>query len=148
MDCSLSGSSVHGLLQARRLEWVAISLSRRSPWPRDQTSIYVSCIGRWVLYHWRQLGSPLLTWGHFLANFTRLQKLSSNTHHQFVGSTGELFLTGHAQNLKHPWKWNFTRIFCQRGTKISSVLFFFLLPEWAFLAGFWHCRREHVYEMW
>ena len=51
MDCSLPGFSVHGIFQARILEWVAISFSRRSSWPRDWTS--VSCvlyIGRWILY--------------------------------------------------------------------------------------------------
>ena len=37
MDCSWSGSSVHGILQARILEWVAISFSRGSCQPRDQT---------------------------------------------------------------------------------------------------------------
>ena len=42
MDCSLPGSSVHGVLQARVLEWVAISFSRGSFQPRDQTRI--SCI--------------------------------------------------------------------------------------------------------
>ena len=52
MDCSLPGSSVYGILQARILEWVAISFSRESSLPRDRTCIsYVSCIGRWVLYH-------------------------------------------------------------------------------------------------
>ena len=50
---SLPGSFVHGILQARILEWVAISYSRRSSWPRGQTRIsYTSCIGRWFLYHW------------------------------------------------------------------------------------------------
>ena len=39
MDCSLPGSSVHGILQARTLEWVAISFSRGSSWPRDQTQV-------------------------------------------------------------------------------------------------------------
>ena len=39
MDCSLRGSSVHGILQARILEWVAISFSRRSSQPRDGTRI-------------------------------------------------------------------------------------------------------------
>ena len=39
VDCSLPGSSVHGILQARILEWVAISFSRGSSWPRDQTQI-------------------------------------------------------------------------------------------------------------
>ena len=42
MDCSLPASSVHGIFQARLLEWVAISFSRGSSWPRDWTSI--SCI--------------------------------------------------------------------------------------------------------
>ena len=37
MTCSLPGSSVHGILQAGILEWVAISFSRRSFWSRDQT---------------------------------------------------------------------------------------------------------------
>ena len=37
MDCSLPGSSLHGILQARILEWVAISFSRGSSRPRDQT---------------------------------------------------------------------------------------------------------------
>ena len=50
MDCSLPGSSVHGISQARILEWVAISYSRVSSWPRDQ--ICVSCIGRRILHHW------------------------------------------------------------------------------------------------
>ena len=51
MDCSPSGSSVHGLPQARILEWVAISFSRRSSWPRGQIQVsYASCVGRQVLY--------------------------------------------------------------------------------------------------
>ena len=37
MDCSPPGSSLHGFLQARVLEWVAISFSRGSSWPRDRT---------------------------------------------------------------------------------------------------------------
>ena len=37
MDYSLPGSSIHGIFQARILEWVAISFSRRSSWPRDWT---------------------------------------------------------------------------------------------------------------
>ena len=36
MDCSPPGFSVHGILQARRLEWIAISLSKGTSWPRDQ----------------------------------------------------------------------------------------------------------------
>ena len=39
MDCSPPGSLVHGILQARILEWVAIPFSRGSSWPRDQTQV-------------------------------------------------------------------------------------------------------------
>ena len=40
MDCSLPGSSVHGIFQARILEWVAISFSRRPSWSRDWTQVF------------------------------------------------------------------------------------------------------------
>ena len=56
MDYSLPGSSVHGILQARILEWVATSSSRGSSQPRDRTCIcYISFIRRLILYHQRQL---------------------------------------------------------------------------------------------
>ena len=48
MDCSPPGSSVHGILKARILEWVAIPFSREPSWPRDQTQ--VSHICRQILY--------------------------------------------------------------------------------------------------
>ena len=52
MDWSPRGSSVRGILQARILEWVAISSSRGSSWHRDQTQVpCISCVGRWMLYH-------------------------------------------------------------------------------------------------
>ena len=52
MDRSPADSSVHGILQARLLEWVAISFSRGSSWTRDRTCVsQVYCIDLWVLYH-------------------------------------------------------------------------------------------------
>ena len=50
MGCSPPGSSVHGISQARILEWVAISSSRGSSQPRDW--IHISYTGRQILYHW------------------------------------------------------------------------------------------------
>ena len=51
-DCSPSGSSVHGILQARIAEWVGISYSRGSSQPRAWTCVScASYIGRWILYH-------------------------------------------------------------------------------------------------
>ena len=52
MDCSLPGSSAHGILQARILEWVAISSSRDSSWPIEWNCVSpVSCNGRQAPYH-------------------------------------------------------------------------------------------------
>ena len=52
MDGSLPGSAIHGIFQARILEWLAMPFCRESSQPRDQTCIsYVSFIGRQVLYH-------------------------------------------------------------------------------------------------
>ena len=57
MDCSLPGSSVHGILKARILEWVAISSSSGSSQIRDQTHVsQVSCFDGQVLYYWHHLG--------------------------------------------------------------------------------------------
>ena len=53
---------VHGILQARILEWVATSYSRESSWPRDPTCLtFLSCICRQVLYHLLLLCSNLET---------------------------------------------------------------------------------------
>ena len=63
LDCSTPGSSVHRILQARILEWVAMPSSRRSSWPRDWTRVSCgSCIaggfftteppGKPCLNHW------------------------------------------------------------------------------------------------
>ena len=51
-------SSVHGILQARVLEWVAMPSSRGSSPPRDGT--HISCISRWILYHWATREAHLL----------------------------------------------------------------------------------------
>ena len=53
MECSPPGSSVHGISQARIMEWVAISSSRGSSQSRDWTCVScISCINRRILYHW------------------------------------------------------------------------------------------------
>ena len=57
-DCSLPGSSVHEIFQARILEWVAISFSRRSSKPRDQTHIF--CVGKGVIYCWTNMETSFI----------------------------------------------------------------------------------------
>ena len=56
MDCSLLGSSVHGISQARLPEWVAVSFSRRSSQPRDRTQ--VSCISGRFFTIWATREAP------------------------------------------------------------------------------------------
>ena len=78
------GSSVHGILQARILEWVAISSSRGYSRPRDQS--HASCIGRQNLYHWATwealLGIHLPTNSssliHKLCTFLYFNKIKKN----------------------------------------------------------------------
>ena len=64
VDGSPSGSSVHGISQARILKWVAILYCRGSPRSRDQTC--VSCIGKWILY-------PCATWKALFFQFSSVQ---------------------------------------------------------------------------
>ena len=51
IDCSPPGSSVYGIFQARIVEWVAMSSSKGSSWPKDPRLLMFTCIGRQVLYH-------------------------------------------------------------------------------------------------
>ena len=56
INCSLPGSSVHQILQARILEWVAMPSSKASFQPRDRTHVsYISCIGRQLLYQYHHM---------------------------------------------------------------------------------------------
>ena len=66
MDCSPPGSSVHGIFQARILEWFAISFSRGSSQPRDWTQ--VSCTAGRFFTNWAPREAPwdLGTWLFFL----------------------------------------------------------------------------------
>ena len=63
------GFSGYGIFQARILEWVAISFTRVSSLPRDQT--HVSCIGRQILSLLHHLGSPLNLGSKILISFYR-----------------------------------------------------------------------------
>ena len=60
MDCSPPGSSVHGIFQARILEWVAFPFSRESSQPRDWTQ--VSCIMSRFFTSWATREARILEW--------------------------------------------------------------------------------------
>ena len=59
VDCRPSGSSVHGISQARILEWVAISFSRGSSRPRDRTQVF--CIASGCFNLWATREAPKMT---------------------------------------------------------------------------------------
>ena len=63
MRCDLSGASVHRILPARTLEWVAISYSRGSSWLRDWT--HISCLASRFFYHCATWEASQLLLGNF-----------------------------------------------------------------------------------
>ena len=89
MDCTLPGSWVHEILQARILEWVAIPFSRGSPQPRDQTQVSHTAGGFFTIWATREASNLR---GHdFQVHFTILrgiwspyEKLCSKKLHTFL----------------------------------------------------------------
>ena len=81
IHCSPLGSSVYGILQARTLEWVAISFSRESSPARDRTQ--VSCTDRQVLCQWaiREALSDLLNISSFYPLLLSVSLLQTFTSH-------------------------------------------------------------------
>ena len=99
MDCSPPSSSVHGTLQARILEWVAMPFCRGSSQPRHWTQ--VSCIGRWILYrlsHQRRSHNTALK----LENTKHWSVLKAMTYksHSMRSNHAWLFVT---HGLYSPW---------------------------------------------
>ena len=128
MDCSPPASLVHGIFQARILEWVAISFSRRHSWPRDWTQ--VSCIA----------GRRFTVWA------TKEVMLDIISGDCFI--TGSLFLWfffKHILPTPHPsllylWGWNF--FFLDSTYKWDHMVFVFL---WLFLWLLSHMARFHSF---
>ena len=79
MDCSPPGSSVHGILQARILEWVAISFSRGSSQHRDQT--WVLCIAGRFFSPSEPPGKPISTLFQLKIKQNKLLSLSAAAYH-------------------------------------------------------------------
>ena len=66
MDCSLPGSSVHGIFQARVLEWIAISFSRGSSQPRDWTRVSHIIDRRFTIWAYWWSPNPPVTINYLL----------------------------------------------------------------------------------
>ena len=94
VDCSLPGSSLHGILQARVLEWVAIPFSRESSWPRDWTQVSLISGRRFNLWATREA-----TWS----------KLPFSLSTRCMGSWNKVTsFNSHALSTYHVWSdlWN------------------------------------------
>ena len=113
MDCSLPGSSVYGVSQARILEWVVISSSRGSSWLRDWT--HVASIGRQILYLWAT-GKPLLS--HFV-QFKRSSEYHLNLNNN-NSIYSEIFNSDFILDTKLSLNWPFS-------SKLFPILFFYCL---------------------
>ena len=85
MDCSPPSSSVHGILQARSLEWVAIPFSRGSSWPRDRT--WVSCTAGRFFTNWATREAPSPYFIHIPLVFTTKFPFPVPESHVSVGSS-------------------------------------------------------------
>ena len=95
MDYSISGSSVHGIFQARVLEWIAIAFSRGSSWPRNRTRVS------------RIAGRRFTLWAAVYTSHNNEQYLCCNFKHQkgppassFIQHVSQLFLV---QSLSCVW---------------------------------------------
>ena len=116
MDCSTPGSSVHRIVQARILQWVAIPFSRGSSQPRDQARVYcISCTGRRILHHcatWEAPQNPQThqkshSWGqeqglHGQEDFDSNPSCFFTTKSQFL-HMGLLYMI---YRKKINWNWN------------------------------------------
>ena len=80
IECSPLGSSVHGILQARILEWVAIPFFRKSSWPKDVR--WVSCIAGRCFITWATR-KPYVTLGYPNRNIHPTHLLSDREGFQF-----------------------------------------------------------------
>ena len=97
MDCSLPGSSVHGIFQARVLEWVAVTFSRGSSQPRDQTRVSRIAGRRFTLWSTREAPykdmTPLLAFhAAYSVPLTHLPSDPPGKHHTRIWHHYWLFM--------------------------------------------------------
>ena len=105
VDCSLPGPSVHRIFQARILEWFAISSSRRSSRPRDQTCISkVSYIERWILYCWATWEAFFEEWSTLLENHAFLDRCMSRKRRMWKGKEERRHLPSQPELIKLAWQ--------------------------------------------
>ena len=111
MDYSPPGSSIHGILQARILEWVAITLSRRSSWPWDWTQI--SCIAGGFFTIWATREAPICDNKHYM-------ELSKTQRQNYLRAIDSLCLT---YLISEGFMWTSWHFSCNISKTISKSYF-------------------------
>ena len=124
MGCSLSGSSVHGIFQARVLEWIAISFSRGHSRPRNRTQvsrIAGRCFTVWatreVWGNWRE-SAPELLFRKYLPSFMSSEEIHCWACSGCRVSVAEcplrhvLWIPGQVRNSSSRWLWGVTFLMC------------------------------------
>ena len=106
MDCSRPESSVHGILQARILEWVAIPFSRGSSQPKHQTQV-PHC--RWIFYCMSHQGNPFL----FLKGYY--------SHHEDRTQTSEFSQIRIHLEISIHWALGLERNELGRGEEVTNI---------------------------
>ena len=109
IDYGPPSSSVHGILQARVLEWIAMPPSRGCSRPRNQTC--ASYIGRWVLYHWatwEALWTYTQTHAHMCAHTHVFLQESDHTRLSFL-KLAFFYLTGSWASFQVDLAYHFNR---------------------------------------
>ena len=142
MDCSLPGSSVHGISQARILEWVAISYSKGIFLTQRWSLCLLHC--RWILHPLNQLGSLYLYYTLFFFSFrhylmtsyhkclkTLLSCSPPPTAHilssQPLNSQSNNTVTGSDQCLFFTWLWKLPT--AEPGTTFNYISLLFVFTK-------------------
>ena len=104
MDCSPPGSSVHGILQARILEWVAIPFSRRSSLPRDWTWVSPMAGRFFTIWANREVHFSLLMFTHRSTQANLFNGINLLSHH-IVNNTFSQLGEDHSQKVPFLTMW-------------------------------------------
>ena len=108
MDCSLPGSSVHGIFPARILEWVAIYFSRGSWRPKDWTRVsYIACIAG-IFFTNEPPENPFKKWPTWKKNFfCKKGNMETSMTQELLGATSKkpTFILRRNTDLKNLPSW-------------------------------------------
>ena len=126
LDCSLPGSSIHGIFQARILEWVAISFSRGSSQPRDRTLVsriadrcFAPSLNESPLENTESRGVEVLLTNNKYQNFC-WSRIEDVTEHRLEGRRKDQVFMEHLSRTL-TWQWG-GMLKCRNGKQSWSSL--------------------------